>query len=63
MDLDRDDLPGDQLVLNTQLYQLLFTTGSATTLGEATARAKAAIPDGDIRRTWVLLGDPTMRLK
>ena len=33
------------------------------TLGEATARAKAAVTDADIRRTWVLLGDPTMRLK
>jgi hypothetical protein len=55
--------PGDQSVLNKQLYQLLFTAGNAMTLGEATAKAKAAVTDGDIRRTWVLLGDPTMRLK
>ena len=55
--------PADQSVLNKQLYQLLFATGNAMTLGEATARAKAAVTDGDIRRTWVLLGDPTMRLK
>ena len=27
------------------------------------APAKAAVTDVDIRRTWVLLGDPTMRLK
>jgi hypothetical protein len=53
--------PADQSVLNKQLYQLLFT--NAMTLGEATARAKAAVTDGDIRRTWILLGDPTMRLK
>ena len=55
-------VPDEQLVLNKQLYQLLFAGGNLT-LGEATARAKAAITDGDIRRTWVLLGDPTMRLK
>ena len=55
--------PLDQAVLNKQLYQLLFATGNAMTLGEATARAKAAVTDGGIRRTWVLLGDPTMRLK
>ena len=55
--------PGDQSVLNKQLYQLLFTAGNSITLGEATAKAKAAVSDGDIRRTWVLLGDPTMRLK
>ena len=56
-------LPADQLVLNEQLYQLLFGSGNGMTLGEATARAKAAVTDVDIRRTWVLLGDPTMRLK
>ncbi len=55
--------PLDQLVLNKQLYQLLFTAGNTLTLGEATARAKAAVTDGDIRRTWVFLGDPTMRLR
>ena len=56
-------VPGEQSVLNKQLYQLLFTSGNAMTLGEATTQAKAAVTDGDIRRTWVLLGDPTMRLK
>ena len=53
----------DQLVLNKQLYQLLFASGNGLTLGESMIRAKAAVTDGDIRRTWLLLGDPTMRLK
>jgi hypothetical protein len=26
-------------------------------------RAKASTPDSDVRRTWVLLGDPAMRIK
>jgi len=59
--------PVEQSVLNQQLYRLLFATGNANgqalTLGEATTRAKAAVNDGDIRRTWVLLGDPTMRMR
>ena len=32
-------------------------------LGEVTLRAKSAISDGDIRRTWILLGDAAMKLK
>ena len=34
-----------------------------TTLGEAMVQAKAGIRDVDVRRTWVLFGDPTMRLR
>jgi hypothetical protein len=52
--------------MNQTLYRWLFTERAAPrlplTLGEATVRAKAAVSDGDIRRTWMLLGDPTMRL-
>ncbi len=33
------------------------------TLGEAIQIAKASIVDPDVRRTWILLGDPTLRLK
>jgi len=57
-------LPDAQSQMNEQLYRLLFgTNGQAMRLGDAAGRAKSAIGDGDIRRTWVLLGDPTMRLK
>jgi len=41
---------------------LLFN-GQGLPLGEATARAKAATSDQDMRRTWILFGDPTTRLK
>ena len=59
--------PGEQAALNQNLYRSLFggdrsTTGESLTLGEAAVRAKAAVNDGDLRRTWILLGDPTMRL-
>lgn len=52
------------IMLNRELYTLLFAGGrKAVTLGEATRRAKAAVSNTDIRRSWILFGDPTMTLK
>jgi len=58
-------LPGQQALINQQLYRLIFASPetSRMTIGEATSRAKSATSDIDVRRTWLLLGDPTMRLK
>lgn len=54
--------PESQALMNRELYRQLF--GSLRmTLGDAVKNAKAAIPDGDVRRSWILLGDPTMRLR
>ena len=54
--------PGGQEQLNTELYRLLFS-GESITVGEAAARAKQAVGDIDVRRSWILFGDPAMRLK
>jgi hypothetical protein len=54
--------PDSQLLINEQLMRLLFN-GQGLTLGEATAGAKAATSDMDVRRSWILFGDPTTRLK
>jgi hypothetical protein len=54
--------PGGQTVMDKELIRLLFGSNSIT-LGEATARAKASVSDQDIRRTWILFGDPSTRLK
>ena len=54
--------PGAQEALNQELYRLLFS-GSAITVGEAAARAKQVVTDPDVRRSWILFGDPAMRLK
>lgn len=56
-------LPGDQALLNQELYRLLFNNAEVTTIGEAAMRAKSAIESTDVRRTWILLGDPAMKLK
>jgi hypothetical protein len=33
------------------------------TIGEAVKRTKVSLRDADIRRTWILLGDPAMKLR
>ena len=58
-------LPEGQSLMNQEMYRQMFTTagGRRPTLGEAAMRAKAGSPDTDVRKTWVLLGDPTTRLR
>ena len=52
-----------QQSLVSEFFKALFTSGNELTLGEATARAKAAVTDGDVKSTWILLGDPATRLR
>lgn len=51
-----------QMPMNQQLFRLLFGGNEWLTLGEATMKAKGATADSDVRRTWILFGDPAMRL-
>ncbi len=55
--------PGDQAPMNQALYRSMFGAEGTALLGDAIREAKRASSDVDIRRTWVLLGDPTMRVK
>jgi len=53
-----------QPAINQEFYRQVYNSGSrGVTLGDAAVRAKAATFDGDVRRTWILLGDPTIRVK
>jgi hypothetical protein len=54
--------PAGQVPMNKELIQLLFN-GQGLTIGEAIMVAKRATADSDIRRTWILFGDPTLRLR
>lgn len=56
-------LPDGQALMNQQMVRLLFQTKDHQTLGDVTHAAKLSVSDNDIRRTWILLGDPTMQLK
>jgi hypothetical protein len=51
-----------QFEMNTEFYRLLFG-GQPMRLGDAARNAKAATSDIDVRRTWILLGDPAMRVR
>jgi hypothetical protein len=54
--------PDGQAVMNKELVRLLFN-GESLTIGEAVQRAKAATIDSNVRRSWILFGDPTTKLK
>jgi hypothetical protein len=57
--------PSGQELLNQQMLKAIFETGSGQplTIGDAILRAKTLTNDPDIRRTWILFGDPSMRLR
>ncbi|HEX8089311.1 MAG TPA: C25 family cysteine peptidase [Blastocatellia bacterium] len=58
--------PTGQSLMNREVVRQIFSAdskGRALTIGEATARAKAAVADVDVRRSWILFGDPATRLK
>jgi hypothetical protein len=48
--------------MNQEVMRQLFTKG-ATTIGDATNRAKAQVLDYNVRRTWILFGDPTTAIR
>ncbi|HSO75245.1 MAG TPA: C25 family cysteine peptidase [Blastocatellia bacterium] len=54
--------PSAQSMMNQVFYRELFGA-EGLRLGEAVSRAKSAVTDRDVRRTWILFGDPAMRLK
>ncbi len=63
-------LPTEQAVMNREFYRLLFSPGPSSllpsnklTIGEAIQKAKSSVQDSDVRRTWILFGDPTMKLR
>jgi hypothetical protein len=53
-----------QAGMTRQAFTALFSgkEGETVTLGEITLRAKSAVYDSDVRRTWILFGDPTTRI-
>jgi signal peptidase I len=55
-------VPDPQFQMDQTLMQTLFSQPSIT-LGDAVLFAKSGIGDQDVRRTFILFGDPLMRLK
>src|SRR5215208_825134 len=54
--------PGDQIRANEELFRQLAAADSPR-LGDAMVRAKSVVGDPDVRRTWILFGDPLTRLR
>ena len=54
--------PYPQSLMNRAFIRALFS-GQQLTLGKAILQAKQATTDPDVRKTWVLIGDPATRLK
>lgn len=52
-------VPDQQALMDQKLYPPLL---DGRTLGESVQQAKTGTLDHDIRKTWILFGDPTMRL-
>jgi len=54
--------PDQQALMGRELFAQLFGPENLT-LGQAVARAKVAAADPDVRKSWILFGDPTMKLR
>jgi uncharacterized repeat protein (TIGR01451 family) len=54
--------PAPQTALDTLVVQSA-TSATGETLGESLIKAKSSITDLDVRRTYILFGDPAMQLK
>jgi hypothetical protein len=54
--------PEPQVQMDQNVVRLLFSNPSLT-LGEAVRNAKSADIDPDVRRTYILFGDPMLRLR
>jgi hypothetical protein len=54
--------PDPQFAMDRKLAQDLFST-STLALGDAVLAAKSSISDQDVRKTFILFGDPAMRLQ
>ena len=54
--------PGGQTTIDQEFYRQLFAAQPAT-LGDAARAAKQTTGDADVRRSWMLFGDPALRLR
>jgi hypothetical protein len=55
-------IPIGQHAMGLQMFQLLYG-GTSIAIGDASRQAKLATTDMDVRRTWILFGDPTLKIR
>jgi hypothetical protein len=52
-----------QIPMSQSWFRQIYGPGTAPRLGEAIRRAKADSFDPNVRKTWILFGDPTLRVR
>lgn len=62
MDINRTNIARGQWAINQEMYVRMFSAPQVR-IGDAVRAAKLATTDIDVRQTWILFGDPTMRLR
>lgn len=55
-------LPDGQHLMSQHLFSLLYGA-QPISLGDAIRQAKSATTDFDVRRTWILFGDPSLKIR
>ncbi|MEW6128233.1 MAG: C25 family cysteine peptidase [Acidobacteriota bacterium] len=55
--------PGEQAILNREFHRLIANAAKGSTLGDAARKAKMMMSDPDVRKSWILLGDPATSIK
>ena len=55
-------LPQEQMPMARELYRRLYSS-DAPLLGDALRAAKASVEFAELRSTWILFGDPTLRFR
>jgi hypothetical protein len=57
-------IPDGQHFMGQKMFELLYpANGSTIPIGDASRQSKIATADLDVRRTWILFGDPTMEVR
>jgi len=56
-------IPDGQHQMGQVLFNLLYGSPTTIPIGDASRQSKIATSDQDVRRTWILFGDPTMKIR
>jgi hypothetical protein len=56
-------IPDGQHAMGLIMFNLLYGNPTTIPIGDASRQSKASTTDQDVRRTWILFGDPTMKIR
>ena len=56
-------IPDGQHAMGQVMFDLLYGHPTTIPIGDASRQSKASTSDQDVRRTWILFGDPTLKIR